>query len=129
MTEKFDHISEETIKCQVDRFYMKIRKDPELKIVFEQMIGVEESSWQPHLQRMYAFWSAIMLNTNGYSGNPMQKHQDIPSFDINLFDRWLELFEETARELHIDEIAEHYIRRSQRIAENLKFRLYHRPSR
>ena len=121
-------ITEETIRQLVDRFYGKVRKDAQLAPIFNNAIGTDEAEWQPHLQRMYDFWSSVMLSGGRYRGTPMKKHQDLPAFDATLFDRWLKLFEETARELHTPDIAERYIAKSRMIAESLKYGLYYRPA-
>ena len=56
------------------------------------------ADWEPHLARMCAFWSSVALMTGRYHGQPMQKHLPLP-VDAAHFDRWLALFEATAREL------------------------------
>lgn len=120
-------ISEDSIKRLVDTFYAKVRRDPALSPIFAAAIGESESQWGPHLEKMYAFWSSIMLTSGRYHGNPLKKHKDLPAFDIRLFDRWLELFAETANELHTPETAAIYIAKSQRIAESLKLGIYYTP--
>jgi len=120
-------ISEESIKRLVYGFYEKVRRDPALSPVFTAAIGQSDSEWEPHLQRMVDFWSSLMLTSGRYHGNPLKKHKDLPAFDIRLFDRWLELFAQTAHELHTPDIALIYIAKSQRIAESLKLGLYYTP--
>lgn len=117
-------ITEQSIKHLVDAFYAKVRRDPALAPVFDAAIGDSEDQWEPHLQKMYAFWSSIMLTSGRYHGNPLKKHKDLPPFDRKLFDRWLALFAETANEIHTPEVAALYVAKSQRIAESLKFGLY-----
>ncbi len=56
------------------------------------------------------------------------KAQNLPPFDQTLFDRWLELFAETAYELHNDQTALHYIEKATRIAGSLKIGLYYVPA-
>lgn len=124
-----DVITEESIKELVDRFYAKVRDDAKLGPVFDEAIGENDQDWKPHLERMYAFWSSVMLTSGRYHGNPMQKHKDLPHFDESLFDAWLALFAETAHEIHDAVIAERYIDRSRRIAESLKLSLYYKPER
>lgn len=124
-----DVITEESIKELVDRFYTKVRDNGKLGPVFDGAIGKHDEDWKPHLERMYAFWSSVMLKSGRYHGNPMQKHKDLPHFDESLFDTWLALFAETAREVHGAAIAERYINRSRRIAESLKLGLYYKPQR
>ncbi len=120
MSEKLDHITEDSIKMLVDQFYIKVRKDPDLKPIFERAIGTDDGQWQPHLDRMYDFWSSIMLASSRYHGTPMKKHNDLPPFDLSLFDRWLELFEETARDIHNEDVTAHYKDKSIRVAESIK---------
>ncbi len=121
-------VTEENIKKLVDTFYGKVRRDPSLSPIFAAVIGDSQEQWKPHLEKMYAFWSSIMLTTGRYHGNPLKKHKDLPAFDIKLFDRWLALFAETAKEIYSSEIAELYISKSQRIAESLKLGIYYKPS-
>lgn len=120
MAEKLDHITEESIKQLVDTFYIKVRQDTDLGSIFNQAIGDSDEEWQPHLEKLYDFWSSIMLASRRYHGNPMKKHIDLPPFDVSLFNRWLELFAETAYELYTKDIAIHYQVKSQNIARNLK---------
>jgi hemoglobin len=122
-------ITDESITRLVHDFYSKVRADKYLGSIFAAAIGDDDSKWEPHLQRMVDFWSSIMLTSGCYHGNPFQKHKDLPPFDISLFDRWLELFAETAGELYNQENADRFIEKSRRIAESLKLGLYYKPAR
>lgn len=122
-----NQITEESIRRLIDRFYTKVRADKDLAPVFIQAIGEDSAVWGPHLEKMYAFWSSVMLTSGRYHGNPLQKHRDLPAFDSALFDRWLALFAETAEELHGAEDAALYIKKSRLIAESLKLGLYFKP--
>ena len=73
-----DVITEDSIKDLVDRFYAKVRNDSRLGPVFNTAIGENDQDWESHLERMYAFWSSVMLTSGRYHGNPMQKHKDLP---------------------------------------------------
>lgn len=75
-----------------------------LSPIFIQAIGNDSQVWESHMQKMYDFWSSVMLNGGRYHGNPLRKHLMLPPFDVSLFNRWLTLFEEAARELHPEEI-------------------------
>jgi len=127
MTNKIDTISEASIKKLVDTFYIKVRNDVELKPLFEGTIGTTDEAWQPHLEKMYAFWSSLMLSSGKYHGTPMQKHLGLPVFDTNLFGHWLELFEQAAHEIHTQDIAEQYYEKSRRVAQSLKLALDFEP--
>jgi hemoglobin len=54
-----------------------------------------------------------------YHGQPMRKHLPLP-VDARHFDRWLELFEASARDLCPPKAADHFVVRARRIAESLE---------
>jgi hemoglobin len=108
-------IDEAMIERLVRGFYRRVREDALIGPVFAARIG----DWEPHLARMCAFWSSVALMTGSYHGQPMQKHLPLP-VDALHFDRWLALFEATARELCPAAAADHFIDRARRIAESLE---------
>jgi hemoglobin len=119
-----DQITEDAIRRLVDRFYVKIRADPELGPVFTAAIP---GDWAQHLATMRDFWSSVMLTTGRYKGNPMAVHLRIEGLALPLFDRWLELFGQTCGELFDVETAEAFRAKAARIAESLKLFLFYRP--
>jgi hemoglobin len=123
---KLSHVSEDGIRRLVDAFYDKVRLDAELAPIFLRAIP---GDWQPHLTRMYAFWSSVMLTTGRYKGNPVVKHLVIPGIRPHLFERWLALFNETCGELFEDGVSEEFRAKAARIAESLKLALFYRPDR
>lgn len=125
--QKKSELTEQSIAQLVGNFYTKVREDKKLGEVFSNAIGGDDQDWKPHLQKMVDFWSSLMLSSGKYHGNPFKKHKDLPPFDIKLFDRWLELFAETAHELYNEELAEHFIEKGARVAESLKAGLYFKP--
>jgi len=108
-------IDEAMIERLVRGFYAYVREDEVLGPVFAAKI----TDWEPHLQRMFAFWSAVALMSGRYHGQPMAKHMPLP-IDADHFDRWLALFERTARELCPPKAADHFVMLAQRIAESLE---------
>jgi hemoglobin len=108
-------IDEAMIDRLVRAFYAKVRTDELLSPIFAQRIR----DWEPHLQRMCAFWSSVALMSGRYHGTPMVKHLPLP-VDGEHFDRWLSLFEETAQEVCSPEAAQHFVERARRIAESLE---------
>lgn len=108
-------IDESMIESLVRRFYAKIREDALLAPIFEARIR----DWEPHLERMCTFWSSVALMSGRYHGNPMTKHLPLP-IDGAHFDRWLALFEETARQICSPEAKAHFVERARRIAESLE---------
>ena len=108
-------IDEPMIERLVRSFYAKIREDALLGPIFEARIH----DWEPHLQRMCAFWSSVALMSGRYHGSPMTKHLPLP-VDAAHFDRWLALFEDTARKICPPNAEAHFVERARRIAESLE---------
>jgi len=108
-------IDESMIATVVHGFYAKIQADAVLAPIFAARIA----DWDPHLERMCAFWSSVVLMTGRYHGQPMQKHLPLPVGAAH-FDRWLELFAETARELCPPAAAEVFIEKASLIAQSLE---------
>jgi hemoglobin len=108
-------IDETMIEQLVRGFYARIRADELLGPIFASRI----QDWEPHLRRMCAFWSSVVLSSGVYHGQPMRMHLPLP-VDAQHFDRWLQLFEQTARELFSEPIAWYFIERAQRIARSLE---------
>ena len=108
-------VDEDLIDHVVRAFYRKAREDALLGPVFNAKIEV----WEPHLKAIIDFWSSITLMTGRYHGQPMVKHLDL-GIDARHFDRWLALWEETARELCPEQAAERLAMLSRRVGESLE---------
>jgi hemoglobin len=108
-------IDEAMIEALVRGFYARISEDEMLGPIFASRVA----AWEPHIKQMCAFWSSVALMTGRYHGQPTQKHLPLP-IDAVHFDRWLEIFDATARNLCPPKAAEHFIERAHRIAESLE---------
>ncbi|MES2110420.1 MAG: group III truncated hemoglobin [Bacteroidota bacterium] len=84
----------DSIKILVNNFYDKVRRDDRLGPVF---FAVIKENWQPHLEKMYAFWNAALFSIPGFKGNPFARHAPLPIDTIH-FDRWISLFNQTVDE-------------------------------
>ncbi|MDP9047052.1 MAG: group III truncated hemoglobin [Bacteroidota bacterium] len=78
------------IKLFVDEFYTKVKDDALIGPVFLDKI----EDWQPHLDKMYAFWNAALFGVPGFKGNPFAKHAPL-KIGPEHFTCWLELFYDT----------------------------------
>ena len=108
-------IDEAMIDALVEEFYARVRDDRLIGPIFAARI----TDWGPHLAQMKLFWSSVALSTGVYQGRPMPKHLPLP-IDARHFDRWLELFVETAQTLCPPVAAAHFVERARRIAESLE---------
>ncbi len=79
------------IKLLVNDFYTRVRQDDLLGPVFADVVL---DDWQPHLDKMYAFWNAALFGVPGFKGNPFARHAPLPITPKH-FERWLELFNRT----------------------------------
>ncbi len=101
----------------VERFYARIRQDPELGPIFNDIV----QDWPEHLTKLTAFWSSVMLTSGRYHGNPMLAHfQHKERLTSALFARWLELWGETSAETLPPAYTAAIQARAARIAENLQ---------
>ena len=108
-------IDEAMIDALVEGFYARVRDDGLIGPIFAERIA----DWAPHLVQMKLFWSSVALSTGVYQGRPMPKHLPLP-IDSRHFNRWLELFRATARDLCPPAAADHFIERAERIAQSLE---------
>lgn len=108
-------IDEAMIEKLVHGFYARVRKDPLIGPIFNERVA----DWDKHLAQMCRFWSSVALMSGAYHGQPMQKHLPLPA-DGRHFDRWLELFEDTADALCPPKAAMHFVERARRVAQSLE---------
>lgn len=108
-------VTEDRIRAVVVEFYRRARRDDRLGPVFEAHVG----EWDAHLARMTDFWSAALLRTGRYSGRPVERHREIDGLSAGRFDRWVELFEDTVRDLCPPREAEAFLVRARRMREGM----------
>jgi hemoglobin len=116
---KRDVIDEPGIAALVAGFYGRAREDAVLGPVFDAAID----DWDHHLARLTDFWSSVTLSTGRYKGNPFGAHRPL-GLQPAMFDRWLELWRETAREVFEAPVAESFIRKAELIASSLRMGLF-----
>jgi hemoglobin len=107
-------ITEEMIGELVTRFYGRVREDELLGPVF----GIVQN-WDEHLAKLKDFWSSVVLMSGRYHGSPMRAHMPL-SLVGDHFNRWLDLFEQTAREVCPPQAAALFIDRARRIADSFE---------
>ena len=106
------------VKRFVDGFYTHVQGDDLLGPVF----GSRIKDWTPHLEKMYRFWSSILLGTGDYRGAPFPKHLGL-SITPQHFDRWLSLFEANMKGLFAGKNADEAVNRAKTIAQIFSFKI------
>ena len=114
-------MTEELLSILVDRFYAKVRGDEVLGPIFNGAIA----DWPEHLEKLSAFWSSVMLTSGRYKGNPMASHlKHKGAIRPEMFDRWLELWRQTALETLDEHGGANVIAKAERIAESLQLGMF-----
>ncbi|UXN05874.1 group III truncated hemoglobin [Bartonella sp. HY761] len=113
-------VDEVLIETVVRHFYDRVRADALLGPIFEEKI----KNWEPHLQQMFAFWSAVMLHSGRYEGRPMPKHV-VLDIDAQHFDHWLDIFRQTVDDLCLPHDAEIFKQKATHIAKSLEMGVAH----
>jgi len=108
-------LDERSIRLLVQTFYGRAREDELIGPIFNRTV----QDWDEHIGRISDFWSSMLLKTGRYSGAPMRPHLQL-SLEGAHFDRWLQLFEATARDLFPPELSELFIIRARRIADSFE---------
>lgn len=113
-------ITEEGLAHLIPVFYARVRRDPLIGPLFEAAIH----DWPEHLEKLTAFWSAVMLTSGRYKGSPMAAHiRHADAIKPEMFDRWLALWRETTDELMPPAAAAALQDRAGRIGESLQLGL------
>lgn len=116
-------VDREFIGRLVREFYRRIRADRRLGPIFAGVIG---DHWEPHLEKMTDFWSAVMFKDGSYSGRPVPAHVRLKQVREEDFDIWLALFRKTTADMCTPEVAAAFMERAERIAQSLKLAMFFR---
>ena len=87
------------LKHLVDVFYAKVRADPLLGPIFDDVARV---NWEVHLPHLVSFWQTVLFGNGGFRGNPMAAHlrlARLTEMDWPRFERWTTLFSQTVNAL------------------------------
>jgi hemoglobin len=111
------------IRKLVDSFYEKVKQDTVIGFIFHDTIGTD---WSHHLPIMYSFWSMVLLNEQGYVGNPIKKHIDIDKripLQPEHYDRWLQLWVETVDEYFKGDVADEAKKRGKLMIDLIQYKV------
>lgn len=119
-------ITEADIARLVDAFYARIRTHAVLGPVFLQAIGTTPAAWDVHLDRLRRFWSAVVLRSDAYHGDPYSAHLRVRGLTPSMFEDWLDLFRATCADTLAPEAAAVFTDRANRIARSLRMGIFAR---
>lgn len=95
---KSDIRNREDIELLVNSFYDKVKQDPVIGFIFNDIARVD---WPHHLPIMYDFWENVIFATGTYGRNAMEPHfrlNELVPLQPEHFRQWLMLFESTVHE-------------------------------
>jgi hemoglobin len=105
-------------------FYAKVRRDPVLGPVFENIVG---DHWDTHIEKVCSFWFYVTRLDRSYNARDfMPAHLKHLTIQAALLPTWLRLFRQTAKELCTTEIAEALIDIAERMAVSIEMSLTRR---
>lgn len=117
---KPDISGEADIEQLLISFYEKVLADEKLARFFAA------TDMQAHLPHIVSFWSGLLFNTGGFSGNMMEVHMHLHqkyTLSGSDFARWLELFFAEVDRKFAGEKAEEAKSRARSIANVMSFRI------
>lgn len=88
-------ISDELVSRLVHQFYRAVQTDPLLSPVFSKQVD----DWPLHLVRMEQFWRSVLFSSGEFEGHPMKTHAALGMLEEKHFQRWIELFSKTLRDI------------------------------
>ena len=100
----------------VRTFYGHLLKDPFMSPFFEHI------DFEAHFPRMMAFWSFILLDTEGFTGNVFDAHRRL-DIDERHFERWISTFKQTVDALFMGKNAEKAKQQAEVIGYNFQSKL------
>lgn len=112
------------IEKLMEVFYERVRVHKNLGPIFNGIVGTGTAEWAAHKAKIADFWAWMLLGEQGYAGNPLMAHVDIPPFPQEFFEEWLVLFDECLQEVFAPQSAAIYLQRARMIAANLQRALY-----
>jgi hemoglobin len=115
-------IDDAYVSLLVDTFYERVRAQPLLGPIFEQVVV---GDWAPHLAKMKDFWASVAFNAGRYSGRPVPVHQALSHVEPWHFKLWLALFRQTLIDTAPTPGAvDHFMERAERIAQSLQLAMF-----
>ncbi len=123
---KFDRATDESIQALLRAFYEKLRSDARLAPVFADALG---NDWAAHIATMCDFWGSAMRVSRRYDGDMLAVHRRLEALRPALFERWLELFDETVTDHCAPDFGAALRDRARKTARNLQLALFHQPHR
>ncbi|WP_199823597.1 group III truncated hemoglobin [Labrenzia sp. OB1] len=114
--QRYESVSEDSIRVMVQTFYGCIREHLRLGEIFSRRL---EGKWDEHLVKMESFWQSVLLKNGAYKGKPVPAHMKQKELVSSDYGEWLTVFRPVVRELFVPDLADEIIMIAERIAQSL----------
>ena len=122
-TLKKDINSKEDLTILVTSFYEKVRKNPEIGFIFDDIAKV---NWDVHTPIIIEFWEGVLFQSGNYRNNPIAIHKHVNSLfplEKKHFEEWLRLWNATVDEMFEGNNAELIKQRARSIATVIQIKI------
>lgn len=108
-------VSRENLSKMVRTFYEMILKDSTVNPYFIMALGndLESQAWHEHYKILEDFWLMLMTGEKVYTRDAFSPHVDIGDLDREIFERWLELFNEVVHLYYSEKLAKKFYKRAE----------------
>ena len=120
---KYDLDNPEAIELMAEKFYGRIKSDPQLSRIFFEVGEVDLDKHLPHIKR---YWGKLLLADPSYNRHTMNIHRALhekANLGLSDFERWLALFVETIDDSFSGPLAQRAKNLASNIAGNMSLRL------
>lgn len=122
---KNDILDRNDVYLLVNKFYDKVKLDPEIGPFFHKSI----ENWDAHIEKITNFWESSLFMVSTYSGNPGRTHVKVDAendkvIDEKSFGVWLNLWVQTINEYFEGELAELAKHHARKMATHLHLKIF-----
>ncbi|WP_341863049.1 group III truncated hemoglobin [Gymnodinialimonas sp. 57CJ19] len=116
-------VTEAQIRLVLDRFYARVRENPDLAPIFHHTVGTDPQVWEAHIAKIARFWRNALLRDPVYDGNPMLAHAGVAAIQPEHFAIWLGIFDDVLTEVLPPDVAARWSLVAHRIGRGLSLGL------
>jgi hemoglobin len=114
----YDSVDRGSIERLVRLFYQTLIRDEIVGVYFIRALGsdLKNDKWYEHLHTLDKFWMMVMKGEKGYVGDPLLPHIFLGEIPPQAFERWVEVFRQSANQLFEPPIANKFTHKAQTLA-------------
>jgi len=121
----YDEVDRSNVERMVRSFYAMIVQDDIVGPYFVRALGsdLKNDKWYEHYRTLDHFWLMLMNGEPGYFGDPFGPHAFLGELHPEIFERWLQRFDEHIRQYYVPEIVDKFNKKAEILAKQFMERL------